>query len=221
MQLKKLVSKAVLFAAALVATAGISKPVYADDTNFGRIEVEGTNEWNPAEFFSAEYTATSDPDSDIKCTVELLDGTEKVYSSYDNTGVGALKLDKEKTYTLNVYLGIYEKGYEGNSEHWLYPGKVDLFYFNNHHMSAYSSMIKDSYYSYVYDGTELMVTKKITYIPENDRFMAYSENLDLGDVTITGPASYKVGEVFDASKYSATSSKVKNLAVFAALQNEK
>nr|MCR4689884.1 hypothetical protein [Lachnospiraceae bacterium] len=47
------------------------------------------------------------------------------------------------------------------------------------------------------------------------------ENLDLGDVTITGPASYKVGEVFDASKYSATSSKVKNLAVFAALQNEK
>lgn len=212
MKLKKLLAK-VLTAALLVTTVGMAEPVSAAEQNFDRIEVSGTNEWKLDTNFRANYSVTSNPSTSFDTGYGLYDdstGACVYHSNDDNLKDKEVYLDKNKTYTLNV---------------WVSPtivdlGSIDRIYFNNMYVGYYSTEKTDCYYRVISEGTCIEITKKIKYYSYTNSFLANEEKVNVGTVDIKGKDTWNVGDVFEGEKYAATSSLGRKLKVQTQLYDE-
>ena len=217
MNLRKILSK-VVTTALIVTTVGVVQPAktYAADISLSSLSVRGTNMWKAGEKFSADFKATANPSNEMECSFALYEGTntytQPVYHSRDKQNY---KMDKAKTYTLQVYVSFK------NDEN--YFGSVEYAYLNGIYLKDLytNSGLTDNYFQITEMQGTVYMTKKLTYEPMIEGFVLSDNFLDAGDVSITGPANWKSGDTFDGSKYTATAETGIPLYVYTRLEDTK
>ena len=219
MNLRKIISK-VVTTALIVTTVGVVQPAtaYAADIDYEYIDVDGTNEWKLNEDFSADFTVEAKTKAgakvnDLECTFALYEGTnpECVYHSTQGQKV---RLDKNKTYRLEIYVSHEEESDK-------YFSSVERAYFNGLTLRDYwkNSGLTDEYFRIAEMETSVHIVKKLTYVSLINGFVANDESLDVGDISITGPNNWQPGDTFDGSKYKATAETGVPLSVLVRLED--
>ena len=215
MNLRKILSK-VVTTALIVTTVGVVQPAktYAADISLSSLSVRGTNMWKAGEKFSADFKATARPSNEMECSFALYEGTnthtEPVYHSSDNQNY---KMDKAKTYTLQVYVSFK------NDEN--YFDSVEYAYLNGIYLKDLytNSGLTDNYFQITEMQGTVYMTKKLTYEPMIEGFVLSDNFLDAGDISITGPNNWQPGDTFDGSKYKATAETGVPLSVYVRLED--